>query len=146
MATKSHPFCPVVTSSCADCGVGTVTLGEWYVVRAEIWEQAWAGRRKSWQRAIPGQEILCIGCLEKRIGRTLMRCDFTDAPINDLADDSYKSNRLRDRLTPCVEKQSEKTPRQPVLLATRRHRRCSTRWSWQRNKRHKRMRQREDEK
>ena len=36
------------------------------------WEQAWAGRRKSWHGAVPGQEVLCIGCLEKRVGRTLI--------------------------------------------------------------------------
>jgi hypothetical protein len=28
-------------------------------------------------------DILCIGCLEKRIGRTLCRADFEDVPIND---------------------------------------------------------------
>jgi hypothetical protein len=40
------------------------------MVNDEVWEAAWACRRKSWH-ALPGQEILCIGCLEKRIGRTL---------------------------------------------------------------------------
>jgi hypothetical protein len=32
--------------------------------------------------------------LEKRIGRTLVPCDFTDAPVNDLDDDVIKSDRL----------------------------------------------------
>ena len=81
---------------CADCTVGTSTLNEYYMVHSNVWEEAWFGRRKSWH-AIDGQEILCIGCLEKRIGRTLTRHDFTDAPINELSFSS-KSARLRDRL------------------------------------------------
>jgi len=50
-----------------------------------------AGRRKNWHRLAPGQEILCIGCLEHRIGRTLVANDFTYAPMP-------LSARLRDRL------------------------------------------------
>jgi hypothetical protein len=83
---------------CADCGVGTFTLGEWYMVKDEVWDQAWIGRRKPWHGRVPGQEILCIGCLEQRLGRTLMCCDFTDAPINDSNQDNI-SERMRDRLT-----------------------------------------------
>lgn len=91
---------PVVKSACADCGVGTWTLGEFYGVKDEVWAQAWAGRLKPWHE-IDGQQILCIGCLERRIGRTLMACDFTDAPINDLTDphcSNQMSDRMRDRL------------------------------------------------
>jgi hypothetical protein len=43
-------------------------------------------------------QILCIGCLEKRIGRTLMACDFTECPVNDPSK-SNNSQRLRSRLT-----------------------------------------------
>lgn len=88
---------PTVLTRCADCGIGTITLGEWYTVKAEVWEQAWSGRRKLWH-ALPGQQILCIGCLEDRIGRTLMKTDFADAPINDPTD-PHISQRMRDRLT-----------------------------------------------
>jgi hypothetical protein len=88
---------PVVTTACADCGIGTNTLGEWYMVKNEIWDQAWAGRRKSWH-ALSGQQILCVGCLEKRLGRTLMACDFTDVPVNNDPHTWRKSKRLRDRL------------------------------------------------
>jgi hypothetical protein len=109
MTRKPHPWIaalqtkrdcyknwPVVTTNCADCGVGTITLGEWYMVKNKIWKQAWAGRRK-WYHDLPGQEILCIGCLEKRIGRTLVASDFTDAPVNDDSDPDI-SDRMRDRL------------------------------------------------
>ena len=85
---------PVVISACADCGVGTFTLDEWYIVKDPIWSQAWAGRLKPWH-ALRGQQILCIGCLEARIGRTLMACDFTDAPVND-PDRFVMSERLRE--------------------------------------------------
>jgi hypothetical protein len=73
---------------CADCNVDTLAIGEYYMVRDEVWEQAWVGRRRRsgprhWslrhsrhkQRRGP-REILCVGCLEARIGRQLNRDDF----------------------------------------------------------------------
>ena len=89
---------PKCTTNCADCGIGTITLGEWYMVHDDVWEQAWAGRRKPWH-CLDGQEVLCIGCLEQRLGRALVASDFTDAPINDPDDDDFRSNRLYERLT-----------------------------------------------
>jgi hypothetical protein len=89
---------PLIVTACADCGVGTNRLGEWYMVHDHIWEQAWSGRRKSWQH-LEGQEVLCIACLEKRLGRTLMASDFTDAPCNDPNPRRRISERLRARLT-----------------------------------------------
>jgi hypothetical protein len=96
MTRKSEVEWPAIISACADCGVGTFTLGEYYMVKDEIWTHAWAGRLKPWH-ALPGQQVLCIGCLETRIGRTLMACDFTSAPVNDPAD-STMSERLRERI------------------------------------------------
>jgi hypothetical protein len=87
---------PLIVSACADCGIGTIRLGEWYMVRDEVWEQAWCGRRKPWQ-VLPGHEVLCIGCLERRLGRTLTAFDFTDAEVNDASKDNI-SPRLRARL------------------------------------------------
>ena len=99
---------PVDTTHCADCGIDTLVLGEWYMVESRVWEQAWVGRRRTIPAGLPlfpdlfhrapGLEILCIGCLEQRIGRTLMSCDFTDAPVNN-PDRRNKSGRMRDRLT-----------------------------------------------
>jgi hypothetical protein len=93
-----RPYYPSCITNCVDCGVGTIAIGEWYMVKEEIWEEAWAGRRKSWHGKVPGQEILCIGCLETRLGRTLMPSDFTDAPVNN-PDKPNMSARLFDRLT-----------------------------------------------
>jgi hypothetical protein len=40
--------------------------------------------------------VLCVGCLEGRIGRTLCAADFADAVVNDPEGDI--SDRLRQRL------------------------------------------------
>jgi hypothetical protein len=98
MTRRAQHEWPVCTTSCADCSIGTITIGEWYVVHDEVWEQAWRGRRKSWTGRVPGTEILCIGCLERRIGRTLVASDFIpDVPAND-PNNGNGSERLRDRL------------------------------------------------
>src|SRR5262245_46141152 len=88
---------PVVISRCADCGVGTHSIDEYYMVKDHVWKEAWPGPIKSWHW-VPGQQILCIGCLEQRLGRTLVRTDFADAPINDPSDPNI-SDRFRNRLT-----------------------------------------------
>jgi hypothetical protein len=45
----------------------------------------------------PGpDQFLCVGCLERRLGRRLGPQDFTRAPINE--DDPWKTERLRSRL------------------------------------------------
>jgi hypothetical protein len=86
---------PYIGLHCDDCGIGTSSLGEYYMVANAVWEEAWAGRRKWWHR-LPNREILCIGCLETRIGRKLTRHDFTNAPINHPA--LSMSDRLLARL------------------------------------------------
>ena len=73
---KAGVTMPVCFTNCVDCGLGTVVAGEVYTVHDDIWEQAWAGRRKWWYSRVPGQEILCIGCLERRLGRKLVVGDF----------------------------------------------------------------------
>jgi hypothetical protein len=87
---------PVVLSRCADCEAGTHTLGERYMVRDEVWRQAWKGRDKAWQHA-PGQMVLCVGCLEQRLGRKLIATDFAAVPLNDPSE-FHMSPRLLDRL------------------------------------------------
>jgi hypothetical protein len=88
---------------CCDCGIDTLASNEWYVVKDDVWDQAWVGRCRS-QYVIPGSgglidEFLCIGCLEQRIGRTLCHTDFTDAPINNpnRYPNKVHSERLLDR-------------------------------------------------
>ena len=58
---------------CVDCAACTLCDGEYYMVHNEIWDRTGLDRG-----------MLCIGCLEQRIGKLLTARDFTDAPINDI--------------------------------------------------------------
>jgi hypothetical protein len=60
------------------------TLPEYYHVHDEVWSQA---------NMEPLQGELCVGCLEKRLGRKLHFTDFSDAKVNYLR----MSDRLSDR-------------------------------------------------
>ena len=71
--------------NCDDCRVDVIAINEAsYMVTIPVWQAA------------DGNRLLCIGCLERRLGRTLVPADFTHAPAN--RDDSCHSERLRDRL------------------------------------------------
>ena len=57
---------------------------------------------QTWERSGLGGDdgMLCIGCLEQRLGRVLHAKDFIDVPINQLADMTEDAsarflNRLR---------------------------------------------------
>ena len=74
---------------CIDCGVNTSDIQEYYMVQFELW-----------QKHVPEDHcnsMLCIGCLEERLGRRLVSDDFTDCPLND-KDGWDKSDRLLNRL------------------------------------------------
>jgi len=73
--------------TCLDCAACTLCLGEYYMVTDQVWS------------SVADHGMLCIGCLEQRLGRMLHAKDFTDAPINqisDMTDDA--SARLLNRL------------------------------------------------
>lgn len=75
---------------CWDCTTCTNCLGEYYMVNDDLWEVATEDA---------GTEImLCIGCLENRLGGLLTKDDFTDAPVNGLWG-QVGSPRLKNRLT-----------------------------------------------
>lgn len=75
---------------CADCGVDTNEIHEYYMVTDLVWqlyaEDVDAG-------------LLCIGCLEDRMGRELDAGDFSDCLLNELDMGWRKSDRLIERLT-----------------------------------------------
>lgn len=74
---------------CLDCGVDTDEIGEDYMVFDELWEAGGGGEGR-----------LCVGCLEKRLGRELGPGDFTHVFTNVWTDeDEEKSERLVSRLT-----------------------------------------------
>lgn len=72
------------TFLCADCEIDThpdTGIAEYYNVINEIW----------WEFVPEFHGMLCLGCLELRMGRQLTREDFSDAPIN------YGYMRMSDR-------------------------------------------------
>ena len=70
---------------CADCCICTRWLLEYYMVKVPLWRT----------HGIP-RGMLCIGCLETRVGRTLTSDDFKLAVLN--LDTLNQSPRLRNRL------------------------------------------------
>ena len=66
---------------CSDCGVDCAEIRESYMVQDELWP--------------PDASVLCVGCLEKRLGRRLGPDDFR---ASGGWRDSSMSERLRDRL------------------------------------------------
>ncbi|QFG12256.1 Hypothetical Protein OBI_RACECAR_152 [Arthrobacter phage Racecar] len=57
---------------CMDCPVNTHYIHEYYMVQFDLWYSV-----------VPsGEGMLCIGCLEDRLGRELTTEDFIEAPVN----------------------------------------------------------------
>jgi hypothetical protein len=58
---KPRPFaiayCPIICTQCVDCSLDTFAADEWFMLRNEVWEQVWEGRRAPWHRKVPGAEI-----------------------------------------------------------------------------------------
>lgn len=73
--------------NCVDCSVNTGAIDEYYMVKDEVWAEAQ-------MNAYDG--MLCIGCLETRLGYQLNRSHFTDCPLN-VKDFTPKSDRLKSR-------------------------------------------------
>ena len=73
---------------CLDCPENTLLIHEYYMVLDEIWNAV-----------VPEVDgMLCVGCLEKRLGRTLTKHDFSQYPINELPGIIERSLRLTNRL------------------------------------------------
>jgi len=69
---------------CVDCGACTLTNNEYYMVGESTWKQAGL--------AYDGG-MLCIKCLELRLGRPLYGEDFSDCLVN--SERKPRSKRLR---------------------------------------------------
>jgi hypothetical protein len=75
--------------SCWDCNTCTLCNDEYYMVDNGVWEVA--------TEDFGGHGMLCIGCLEARLGGKLVASDFPDYPINKGV--FPQSTRLQNRLT-----------------------------------------------
>ena len=110
MSRRRKPRRP--DAPCYDCAAETASpdgSNEWYMVRDRIWEAAGMPPAPdatleafeftaAWQAYIDrGKRYLCIGCLERRLGRELDCEDFTAAPVN-WSGNRWCSDRLADRL------------------------------------------------
>ena len=74
---------------CVDCGIHTADIGEYYMVKDTIWGKYGVG-----------EGMLCIGCLEFRMQRSLTKSDFTECVLNTVNNNHYdQSERLVNRLT-----------------------------------------------
>ena len=72
--------------ACVDCSVNTLDINEYYMVHNHLWPIG------------SDDGMLCIGCLEKRIGRTITSADFTDCLLNNPCYETARSDRLLNRL------------------------------------------------
>lgn len=66
----------------------TLCIDEYYMVHDDLWEIA--------TEDFGGHGMLCIGCLESRLGGNLVASDFPDYPINRGV--FHYSTRLKNRL------------------------------------------------
>jgi hypothetical protein len=88
---------------CADCLMDTFDTAEDYWVTDEIWLLAWSNRPSiaplGFELPETGRgRVLCIACLEQRIGRTLNRDDFPNVAVN-YQSRYRRSQRVLDRMT-----------------------------------------------
>lgn len=72
---------------CIDCRIDTGKIGEFYFIETGTW--------LSVMSTIKG--MLCVGCIEARLGRKLVPDDFTSATVNS-PKYGVKSLRLMSRL------------------------------------------------
>lgn len=70
---------------CLDCRVDTGRIGEHYMLVDSVWAQAHNSKTG----------MLCVGCVEARIGRRLCAADFNDSYLNR---DLNVSMRLLERM------------------------------------------------
>lgn len=73
---------------CLDCGVDTGKIGEHYMLVDRVWFSVTDSNRG----------MLCVGCIEKRLGRRLNANDFNNSYVNELGFGQVKSVRLLERL------------------------------------------------
>lgn len=78
---------PVRNPVCMDCGVDTEAINEEYMILDDLW-----------RIAVPSEAgMLCVACLEKRLGRELRRGDFPRYAQSAFDDGMPASDRLKKR-------------------------------------------------
>lgn len=72
---------------CLDCSVDCGKIGEHYMLADDVW----------FSIAESDRGMLCVGCLEGRLGRRLVSSDFNDSYVNQ-SNFGVRSARLTERL------------------------------------------------
>lgn len=73
---------------CMDCKQDTGRMGEHYMLVDATWQLAHNSNKG----------MLCVGCIEKRLGRKLRHQDFNDSHVNRISPGGSKSQRLLQRM------------------------------------------------
>lgn len=76
---------------CIDCGEDTDTSNSYYMVQDQLWQQAVPDPEEA------NNHVLCLPCLERRLGRELNALDFIEAPVNK--PDHVRNQLLLKRIT-----------------------------------------------
>ena len=100
-----------VNNNCNDCDVDTFEIEEYYMVWDSVWVEMSKDieltsdvevggiRLKEPYQDFPDERMLCIGCLEKRLGRKLAPDDFPSGIIiNKMCKYEDGSDRIKDRM------------------------------------------------
>lgn len=73
---------------CIDCDVNTMDIDEYYMLKEEVWLSI-----------VPEDKgMLCIKCVEQRLGRKLAPEDFSYCPLNEEEYSQPRSDRLKNRM------------------------------------------------
>jgi hypothetical protein len=73
---------------CIDCDIDTFKIKEYYMLFDMVW-----------RIAVPEDKgMLCIGCVEERLGRKLSPEDFSICPLNEEGYPQPRSDRMKDRM------------------------------------------------
>lgn len=78
---------------CKDCGVDIHSINELCYINDALWKYVCSRKPE-----IDTRYVLCIGCIEKRLGRQLTPNDFVSCELNGHDFGRPKSDRLKDRL------------------------------------------------
>lgn len=60
---------------CLDCGINTLLIREYYMLTEEVWTSLFPSGDSC-------EGMLCISCVETRLGRVLRPEDFPKYPVN----------------------------------------------------------------
>lgn len=73
---------------CMDCNINTMDTDEYYMLKNEVW-----------LFVVPkDKKMLCVGCVEKRLGRELTPEDFSYCLLNEEEYSQPRSDRLKNRM------------------------------------------------